>query len=888
MVNRFAQNKQGNRFGGGGGSRFGNQYDTGSVNRQIENAETRIRYAGFEPKEDNRNWFEKATNLPEGQNFFFDTLDLLDRPGNAIRTAIDGGGDDLGDSLWKGFSGQVNTRGTDILDNLGVDTDNKVVNGVLGFGAEVLTDPTMLIPGGVFAKGLRTGANATKKAFNVMTPQSIQRKIEPALEGTKNTFNAMFNTRHGRNQQFDSNGRLVKGDDKLTPMIQETQNRIDYQNTQNMNNILKAAKNAGGYKTGSQVGRIMEDSLQQFDEAGNLIPRNKMELPDDPELKQAAAELMRGNDLVRNQARELGINVNELQGYMRHILSKEERKRRRELGESVYNVDRGNFGIGNPNDKFLKQRKYTGSAEEINRDAGRNVFESNAYFATAYGQKQLTEYMNAVDFRRKVLSDPSLAIKYQKGMNVPEGTTKINTKNYQFMKDEDLAEMGMLDEVGGEYVVPHAVKTALDKFQRLTTDEGMRGFLKAFDTAQSWWKRAALFSLPYHVRNDVGAKFNNYVGGMNAMDIAKYSSQADKEVYQAMVLGKPSQMFDEFLQQGLGANSQSKIEFARMGDDAAQELERLVKNESKTGGERLAGKILRPFETSRQFGDFIDQTNRYAAYKWAREKKKMSPEQAASKVRQTQFDYNNLTNFEREFMTRLVPFYRWMRNNIPYQMKQFANDPRKFIRVDDFRRNMQSSMGINEENIPDWMTEQFAIPVTGEDDGSGQFVSMNLPVGDLTRVADPGKTFVDSLSPFAKLPIELTLNRNFFYNNPIESYEGQQRQMNIPGTDVNFGLPAKQAYALENLTGQIGRNAFDYLQRPGEENQDTKFRTPSLGISSMLKEYDVVKSEYYERLNELQRLQDRINWIEQQTGMRPPTMNEINQNRPQSRFGGVN
>lgn len=872
--------QQTNRSGGlfGSSPSPNEAYDITNLEKQIANAKTRIQASGYEVKEDKRNWFEKATNLPEGQNALFDALELLDRPGNAIRNALHKDGDNLNE-LARGFSGKDKVRGTDLV---GDSIENKYGKAVAGFGLELLTDPTMLIPGGAIVKGVSKGAGAVGNVGGAAVKalpgsDKLIEALTPMAKGTKDTLGHMFNTRYGRDMKFDESGNLVKGEDNLTPLMQNTESKIRYQNMQNEKNIIDAAKLAGGYEKGELVGRVMEDPLKQFDELGSEIVRNKKPLPQEKEIQEAANRLVQSNNVLRQQAEELGIGINELEGYMRHILSKEEVKLRKTKGQSVYGIDKGKFGIGNPNDKFLKSRQLTGSAEEINEQLGRKMFEPNAFFSTAYGQKQLTEYMHAVDFRRKVLSNPEMAIKYQKGMNVPDGAVKIDTKNYQFLRDDDIAALGLKDEIGGEYVVPNAVKNALDRYQNMVSDEGIKGFLKTFDTTQSWWKRAALFSIPYHLRNDVGAKFNNYVGGMEATDIAKYSAKADKEVFDAMVLGKPSKEYDEYLQQGLGASSQSKIEFKQYGEDTAKELERVIKEGSKGVGGQIATRLnpLRAFETSREFGDFVDQTNRFALYRWAREKKGMSPEQAAQKVREVQFDYTDLTAFEREFATRAIPFYRWMRNNIPFQLRSFANDPRNYIRADKARLSAQEAMGIDQENVPEWMKQSFAIPVTGDGKGSGKFISMNLPLGDLTRLAEPGKMLVDGLSPLAKLPVELTMNRNFFYDKPIEQFEGQQKQLKIPGTNVDFGLPMKPAYALENLTGQIGRNLSQYLQKPDSVDQDTKFRTPSLGISSVMKDYDVNQAKFFQLLEDLKRLRERMDLIEQQTGKRPPTMADL-------------
>jgi hypothetical protein len=50
---------------------------------------------------------------------------------------------------------------------------------------------------------------------------------------------------------------------------------------------------------------------------------------------------------------------------------------------------------------------------------------------------------------------------------------------------------------------------------------------------------------------------------------------------------------------------------------------------------------------------------------------------------------------------------------------------------------------------------------------------------------------------------------------------------------------------------------------------------PALGISSILKDFDVKQSNKFEKLNELKKLRDAINLIEQQTGKRPRSVKEI-------------
>lgn len=1174
-----------------------NRYDTAKVKKQIENAETRIRSAGYVKEDtDKRNIVEKALNLPQGQNAFFDVLEILGRPGSAVMNAIDKGmeGENVAAAAWRGLSGQDRVNGADLAEKMGV--ENKAGKFLLGTALDIGLDPTTYIPGGVLAKGIKQGAalaaKPVKAAYGALENASPALKnfrtdtLQPALEGIKDTVGYGV----GRDYKLDETLTGAK-DDTILQAKQQAENRIGFMTEESMRGISDAAKLAGGVDTGTNVGRILEKDLKQFEdvkgyefpdgvtrtgnrgdlldavkanrekiknlskelgsnnkeyqstigefadaltktenqirkiymglerqagkeldqatrqnlrEAGRELARMESQLANfgqneasllryyrkqvrdahnmrfgivkrvketapngirwvegaeipaslknfirangkgldevadelgydnandllsdlqslsggsrkldnatvdqlareqmeqtgalksladtktemekavqslrqsikeiektssgtnvtkateqafkslsvddqyqelarqrdairsqldalkgeskqtkqgyidqirqvedeidalkkaaknpiiiqkelarpareysnDPGIQQAAKTLMSSNAEIRGWANANGVGIAELEGYMTHILAAEERKRRRNL----VNVDKGNTGTGQPKKAILNERQYKGSVEDINEKAERTIFEPNAYFATAIGQKRLIEYVNAVNFRRQVLTNENFARKLADGEKVgelPKNQVVIDSNNYKFLKESgdvlEGAEIG--DEIGGKYIVTKAVKNALDRYQKLTTDEGINGFLTAFDKMQSIWKRAALFSIPYHIRNDVGAKFNNWVGGMNVPSLIKYSAIADKEVFDAVINGVESEAYREFRKQGLGNSSLAQIEFARRGEDPEEAIRRTIENRSKTTGQKVAQRInpINAFQTSQEFGSFIDSTNRFALFKWALDKG-MTPEQAAKKVREVQFDYSNLTALEREVFSRIAPFYRWMRNNIPFQIKQFIQDPRKYANINKVRENAQEAVGIDDENVPDWMKESFALPVAGED-GSGKFLGLNLPVGDLTKLSNPLKMLIDSVTPLAKLPAEVALNRNFFYNKPIEQFEGQEKQFQIPGTNMDFGIDSTLAYVIEQLSGQMGRGLSGYLQKPEDADQDTKFRTPSMGISSILKDFDAEKAQYFQQVEELRKLQDLIKYIEQQSGQEVKTINEIEKAR---------
>jgi hypothetical protein len=603
------------------------------------------------------------------------------------------------------------------------------------------------------------------------------------------------------------------------------------------------------------------------------LPRPKRELSSEPKVQQAAKKLMESNTAVRQLAEENGINISEIEGYMTHILSEEERKSRLK----VTSVDKGSRNTGNPNKSILKNRELSGSVEDINEQIGRKFFEPNAYFATGIGQKRLIDYIHAVSFRRQVLTNHDFAIPFKKGMDVPKDAVVIDSNNYTFLKANGDSLEGLVPEetIGGQYIVTKQAKILLDRYQHLNTDEGTKAFLKAWDSMQSFWKRFTLFSPGYHVRNLLGAAVNNSVAGMNVIDLPRYTTLASGAVMK-FVRGQETPLYREFRQQGLGSSGLSAIEFAKAGEEPEKAIQKTIENMSKTGMDKVKSKMLNPFKTSQELGDFMDQVNRFALYKWAREAKGMDARAAAAKVREVQYDYSRLTPFEQNVMVRVIPFYRWMRNNIPFQIRAAVNDPRKFEWFNKARQNAQEAVGLNDENMPDYMKQSFAIPVYGKN-GEGKFFSSNLPFTDLSKLSNPLKMLVDGVTPILKTPAELALNYNMFYGKPIQKFEGQQKQFQFGPMD--FGIPVKTAYALEQATGQIGRGLSGYLQKPGQQDQDTTFRMPTLGISSLTKDFSAAKAAYLQKLQELKQLQDEILYIEQQTGDKPRTKAEIKKGR---------
>lgn len=836
-------------------------YSTDQLQQQIDNAQLRIADSGYKTQDaDQRNWFEKATNLKQGQNWFLDTLEILGRGGNAVRNVYDKRGkESAGTAFFRGLSGQEKVSGADLAEKAGV--ENKVGKFLLGTGIDIFSDPTTYIPGGVLLKGVKSSAGMAvkplKTAVTAIEDASPalrtfkQTQIAPRLERAKDGLGYMFKPGYKQDETL-----FGEKSDFLQKLQQDTENSRRFKSGELMNTLTNTAKDLGLDK-GVDVGRVMEKGIQA-----------------DPKISSAAQTLMDQNAEMRQLAKDNGIDIPELANYMTHVWSKTEREQRGLL--KPRNLDKGQFGTGNPNRNILSARKYEGSVEDINQQVGREMFEPNAFFASAAGQQRLNDYIHAVGFRRKVLSNPDFAVKYEKGMQIPANAEVIDTATYKFLKDEgdNLEGLVPAEQVGGKYVVTKAAKQLLDRYQRINTDEGTKAFIKAIGGIQGTWKKLALFSPGFHIRNVAGAGWNMYAAGMNPADIATFASKSVNDLAK-FGKGAESPMYREFRQQGLASGGLTQSEYSSFFKEPEKVIEKQVQDKSKPLQKRLVSSVMPQnlFNTSRNIGEKSDEAMKYAMYQWAREKLKLEPSAAAAKVREALFDYSDLTPFEQK-ARMLVPFYTWSRKNIPFQVKKLLEDPRKFANLNKVRLNAQSAVGIDEQNQPDYMKENFAIPVYGSE-GKGKMLGLNLPASDLTKLSNPLKLATDAITPLLKTPIELASNYNLFRGKPIQKFEGQEKQYQIPGTGIEFGIPVKTAYALEQATGQVGRNATEYLQKPDSVDQDNKFRVPSFGMSSVVKDFDTAKNAYFEKLQELKQLQDLMLYIQQQEGAKPRTVNEI-------------
>lgn len=199
----------------------------------------------------------------------------------------------------------------------------------------------------------------------------------------------------------------------------------------------------------------------------------------------------------------------------------------------------------------------------------------------------------------------------------------------------------------------------------------------------------------------------------------------------------------------------------------------------------------------------LDDINRKAAY-IAYRRQGYVPKQAAEMVKAVHYDFGNLSQFERTFMRRLIPFYGWMRQNIPSVLTELAQNPGGKMR--QAIRGTEALRGDEPGFIPGYIGHGVAAKVGEPQEGTTRFLSrLGLPFEDLGEMLSGGGP-LGGLNPIIKAPVEQMTGSQLYSGRDLRDL------YSMTGAVTGQALQPLENYAMNSPLGPLmnfGRTLTD-------------------------------------------------------------------------------
>lgn len=766
----------------------------------------------------------------------------------------------------------------DVLTKVGFkDTKGKIdFTDVAGFGLDVLADPSTLFGGEIvkgIGKGLKPVGSAAKWVVKKIPfaddviagiDDAVSKAFKPASENVIKDLRAygaddLANAFEDINTQYTKGGSLTirNGLSGMSKIEKEIAKKIKPENLSKIADVVES-----GVKTGDAIIDEQADLLSQF-------------------YKKR-----------REMVKEVGLDIGKIDDYMPHVATNEfleaqtkklrnpssvSREIRTKLdpgmernftswiddsGERVFgNIER--YGIERVDGQLIKDGK-------ILNEVPVSIKEANEWSMKELGVKMFED--NPYKAQSKYFIDTEKAIQTKKYF---DNLKKIGTVGEKPFIDPDTGlrmVQSTIPELKGTLLPEEIVKYVERAKSALTTDEGTAAMLKFYDDAMNVWKGSVYGWFPSsHTTNAIGGLFHNYIAGVVE---PKWYMNAHK------VLNDIE--FDDIIRAGKdkGSKITSKQlleeldKYGVVGSSAYLDVPTNLTREASEAG--VMNKLKKFADAPGVVSQKVEDNLRAPMYLHARIKLGLSPTEAAKRVVKFHFDYtpNGLSEFEKKFMKRLIPFYTFTRNVVPMTIQQMLLNPGKYGAV--FK--LQKATGLTPEDeeykyLPKYLQQQITLRTKNK-----LIAGFKLPFEEAIGFAEtPGRKVLSSTSPFFKIPLEVIMGKNIFKDIDIEKDTKGNAYKNAPQFIKDFleytevEVPANKKTGKDGYTiyyvnpfKKYGMENFPYTSRllntvlrvaNGDSNVE-KFSTIITAIKTYDPEADKNKSYYEKEL--LLELQDKL------------------------------
>ena len=260
---------------------------------------------------------------------------------------------------------------------------------------------------------------------------------------------------------------------------------------------------------------------------------------------------------------------------------------------------------------------------------------------------------------------------------------------------------------------------------------------------------------------------------------------------------------------------------------------------------------------------------------------------AGNQVKASQFDYLDVSKFERNVLKRVMPFYTWTRKNIPAQLKHLVLNPQRAEKLAIAKAQFEHETGdLDYSDFGSFWGDRVPVFLGKESKGIvSAFTMLNVvPMADLERMFRPKQLLTEMVSPLIKEPLEQLNNYDTFRKSPITETPGEMKdylgvalpswawklaQIIVPLTEINRLNPGGVfgERTVDPVTGQTQvTEAFGGLGARRESNPvDAPEIARWLRFFSGATVYDVNlrKQRYFHNKNiqrDLAKLKGKLKW----------------------------
>ncbi len=454
-------------------------------------------------------------------------------------------------------------------------------------------------------------------------------------------------------------------------------------------------------------------------------------------------------------------------------------------------------------DKSGKTYKRMAATLDEIKASGFEGFDTNlvtAHITRTFDNVKAVTAKNYVDSVSQAFGKPA--------SQAPKGYVSVKSAALRDASTEIFQNLVTKD---GEEILFHpAIAKDVESFVgSVVNDDAINELLRGFDKIQNVWKASVTSIFPaFHGRNAISNVFLHFMDlGWRSFDPTYHTMAADL-LYKDRTINRLQRTALGTGEKAMDAkNKITEIMDKKMFTDASgyewtfSELRQAIKGRAvafnpnvtgavdirltqkelsnalftETGGakaKQIAKKALPisqefvPFKGGREFGRLVEEQARLVDF-IGNLKATGDVELAAQRTKQFLFDYQNLTNFEKVFMRRIMPFYTFTRKNIELQAKSLLTTPGRVameVKALNTIGDVISGEKLTKEEedaLPGWIKD--GIGILSKKRGSTIEIlgSLGTPIEQPFQGLQPN-VLLGSISPLIRVPVEQMSGYSFF------------------------------------------------------------------------------------------------------------------------------